>query len=114
GYRYLMPWVLVLALLAGCATRDTEAPDPSGAVSPVPASTEAVQIAPYPIKNPMLATVLGTPKALQAKLPTDVNFSIETLPPLVERETPPTLRYARPLQYLVAAQDGPAPLAFII
>ena len=109
-------------MLAGCAT--TEKPGTgmgamSAASAPADTSPAANKpdhgpVAPYPIKNPLTATVLGTPKKLKADLPSNVNFSLRTLQPLVERQTPATLRYARPLQYLLAAQKEPAPLAFVI
>jgi hypothetical protein len=68
----------------------------------------------YPIHDPLKATVVGTPSRLKAKLPRHLDFSVRSLKPLVERPTPPTLRYARPLQYLAVSQDHPAPLAFVI
>lgn len=103
--------------MAGCATQgglstkksDANAPSDTGG-----AATAEQQVKPYPFKNPLTATVLGTPEQLKAQLPKKANFSIRTLAPLVDRKTPVTLRYARPLQYLLAAQDHPAPLAFVI
>lgn len=88
--------------LAGCAQ--------SGAVKP----DDGVKHAPYPIDDGLAATVVGTPADYKADLPADLDFSVRTLDPLVERSTPPTLRYARPLQYLLVTQDHPAPLAFVI
>src|SRR5690625_3755728 len=114
-YQNFLACLLLLLLLAGCASQKTTVPDQSGprfgqsGAAVGQADNEA-----YPYKNPMLATVLGTPKALQAKLPDDIDFSVHTLKPLVKRDTPPTLRYARPLQYVQTTQGKPAPLAFII
>lgn len=71
-------------------------------------------VADYPIVDGLAATVVGTPGRFRADLPDDIDFSVRTLEPLVERETPPTLRYARPLQILWVAQEKPAPLAFVI
>ncbi len=69
----------------------------------------------YPIQDGLAATVIGTPADYQADdLPDDLPFAVRTLDPLVERETPATLRYARPLQYLLVTQPKPAPLAFAI
>ncbi|GAB3672154.1 hypothetical protein GCM10028792_05740 [Salinisphaera aquimarina] len=71
--------------------------------------------APYPIDDGLAATVVGTPADYLADdLPDDLDFSVRTLDPLVDRDTPPTLRYARPLQYLLVTQPDPAPLAFAI
>ncbi|WP_423822584.1 hypothetical protein V5738_01260 [Salinisphaera sp. SPP-AMP-43] len=102
--------------VAGCATQGGESKSGPPGAAPNTESAQAAdqQIKPYPFKKPLTATVLGTPSKLQADLPTKANFSIRTLKPLVERDTPDTLRYARPLQYLLAAQDHPAPLAFVI
>jgi len=69
----------------------------------------------YPIKDGLAATVVGTPADYQADdLPSDLPFAARTLKPLVDRKTPATLRYARPLQYLLVTQPEPAPLAFAI
>lgn len=69
----------------------------------------------YPIGDGLAATVIGTPAEYQADdLPSDLPFAARTLEPLVERETPATLRYAHPLQYLLVTQPKPAPLAFAI
>ena len=68
----------------------------------------------YPIEDGLAATVIGTPADYKADLPEDLDFEVRSLEPLVERDTPPTLRYARPLQYLRVTQDEPAPLAFVI
>lgn len=104
--------------LVGCATTQ---PTDGGLVdaSDGPADTATAptpdhNTSTYPIDKPLAATVLGTPDKLKADLPDDVNFSLRTLKPLVKRDTPPTLRYARPLRYLLAAQPDPAPLAFVI
>ncbi|RJS92853.1 alpha/beta hydrolase [Salinisphaera sp. Q1T1-3] len=112
---------------AGCATQGG-ARDAAGAndLTATPGKTSATAadsresdddraaVAPYPIDNPLLATVLGTPAKLKAPLPDDAPITLRTLDPLVQRDTPDTLRYARPLQYMFTPQDGPAPLAFVI
>lgn len=69
---------------------------------------------PYPIEDGLAATVVGTPADYKADLPEGLDFELRSLEPLVERATPATLRYARPLQYLRVTQDEPAPLAFVI
>ena len=78
------------------------------------AQAEGGAAAGYPITDGLAATVVGTPADLKAELPADLDFAVRTLEPLVERETPASLRYARPLQYLLVTQDEPAPLAFVI
>lgn len=121
--RSLIAAVLLAGLsggLVGCATTQSTNSNvmassgmPAETATPTPTDADA-QVPAYPIKNPLAATVLGTPKKLKADLPGDANFSLRTLKPLIKRDTPPTLRYARPLQYLLAAQPKPAPLAFVI
>lgn len=67
----------------------------------------------YPIENPYLATVAGTPAALQAKLP-KVRIKTRRLPLAADREIPEVLAYGRKLEYSIATQRGPAPLIFAI
>lgn len=68
----------------------------------------------YPIDDPLAATVVGTPKAYRASMPTDLPRESRTLAPLVERPVPPPLAYAAPLEYGLIAQAEPAPLVFIL
>ncbi|MGN8158495.1 alpha/beta hydrolase [Salinisphaera sp. RV14] len=112
-----MAGLLLLSALAGCATQG--GPPPATAKAEASSSThraaaQGSHVKPYPFKNPLTATVLGTPDRLKAELPKKANLSIRRLKPLVDRKTPPTLRYARPLKYMLAAQNHPAPLAFVI
>lgn len=106
--------------LVGCATtQPTNAGLMASSDKPTdtptaPTTGDEKSVSAYPVDNPLAATVLGTPDKLKADLPDDANLSLRTLEPLVQRETPATLRYARPLQYLLAAQPEPAPLAFVI
>lgn len=86
----------------------------TGVSTNIDRSGDAQSVPAYPIKNPLSATVLGTPAKLKAKLPEDAPITLRTLDPLVDRKTPATLRYARPLQYMFTPQDGPAPLVFAI
>lgn len=69
---------------------------------------------PYPVDDGLAATVVGTPADYKADLPQDLDFEVRSLEPVVDRKTPATLRYARPLQYLRVTQNKPAPLAFVI
>lgn len=68
----------------------------------------------YPIDDPLAATVVGTPKAYRASMPTDLPRETRTLAPLVERPVPSPLAYAAPLEYGLIAQTQPAPLVFIL
>lgn len=98
--------MLVLALLmAGCTPVQRQGP---GAGNGPDAARK------MPIKDPVAATILGTPSAQQAKLPDDVPINRHKLAPLVERSTPPTLAYARPMHYVLAAQPQSAPLMVLI
>ena len=67
----------------------------------------------YPIADPFLATVVGTPAPLRAPLPTDVPFKRRSIR-VLEREAPDALWYDQELRYSYAAQKGPAPLIFTI
>lgn len=71
-------------------------------------------LAAYPIKDPLAATIVGTPAALRADLPDDLPTQTYELPPLIERSVPSVLEYALPLEYTLTAQTKPAPLVFII
>lgn len=112
-------------MLAACATGPGVEGASGGGIAPGPdtasngPAAESVAantgpVAPYPIKNPLTATVLGTPDKLKAKLPEDAPITVRQIEPLVERDTPATLRYARPLNYMFTPQAKPAPLAFVI
>jgi len=67
----------------------------------------------YPIADPFLATVVGTPAPLKAPVPTDVPFKRRSIR-VLEREAPEALWYDQELRYSYAAQKGPAPLVFTI
>ncbi|MFK7915156.1 MAG: alpha/beta fold hydrolase [Pseudomonadales bacterium] len=67
----------------------------------------------YPIENPYLATVAGTPEPLQAQLP-KLRIKTRRLPLPADRQIPEVLAYGRKLEYSIAAQRGPAPLIFAI
>ena len=68
----------------------------------------------YPIHNPYLATVIGTPPELQAQVPSDVRLKIMDIERFPDREIPPIFWTGEKLRYAVARQKGPAPLVFII
>lgn len=107
-YRWVCNLLFVPLLWVAMSIAAVPAAAQSGAAS------AGAQPSQFPITDGLAATVVGTPPDYKAELPGDIDFAVRTLEPLVARDTPPTLRYARPLQYLLAPQDGPAPLAFVI
>ncbi len=68
----------------------------------------------YPIDDPYLATVVGTPSSHAAPLPRDYPRSERSLTVFPDRVVPSVLWYAREMRYAVAPQRGPAPLVFVI
>lgn len=70
----------------------------------------------YPVTNPFMATVAGTPEKLRAPVPSDVDvqqtdLKVRVLP---ERNLPPALSEYRDLHYRVAWHDEAAPLIFLV
>ena len=74
------------------------------------------EVAPYdyPITNPLAATVVGTPQSYQADLPKKIPVKHRELEVFTDREIPDILWYNRTLRYSFVAQEGPAPLIFVI
>ena len=74
------------------------------------------QVAPYdyPITDPFAATVVGTPQSYQADLPKKIPVKDRKLEVFLNREIPDILWYNRALRYSFVAQEGPAPLIFVI
>jgi ABC-type transporter lipoprotein component MlaA len=68
----------------------------------------------YPITNPLAATVVGTPQSYQADLPKKIPVKHRELEVFTDREIPDILWYNRTLRYSFVAQEGPAPLIFVI
>ncbi|MAI79442.1 MAG: alpha/beta hydrolase [Deltaproteobacteria bacterium] len=68
----------------------------------------------YPIKNPYLATVVGTPVEDQAQLPEKIRLKVFNVQRFPDRTVPPIFWGGQSLHYTVARQKGPAPLVFII
>ena len=68
----------------------------------------------YPIADPFLATIAGTPSDLQKKFPRELKLTSAHLPKLANREVPKALWYQQRLQYSWAMQDKPAPLIFTL
>jgi pimeloyl-ACP methyl ester carboxylesterase len=68
----------------------------------------------YTIVNPVAATVAGTPPALAAKLPDEINRDQLTHDVFPDRETPENFWYADRLKFSLVYQVGPAPLVFLV
>jgi pimeloyl-ACP methyl ester carboxylesterase len=68
----------------------------------------------YPYTNPYLATVMGTPDSVMAKVPETIPLKIRKLPREEGRKIPDALWYGAQLDYSYALQKGPAPLIFVI
>jgi len=68
----------------------------------------------YPIDNPFLATIAGTPGVLQKQHARELKLKRAKLPKRSDRHIPKVLWYAKKLEYSWAMQDGPAPLIFTI
>jgi hypothetical protein len=68
----------------------------------------------YPIKDPYVATVVGTPTEYYADLPDKIPFHTRRLLVFPDREVPDTFFYDRELLYSVALQKKSAPLIFLI
>ena len=88
----------------------------SGLLATVALTANAGEPYAYPITNPFMATVAGTPEKLQAPTPSDVDvqqtdLKVRVLP---DRKLPPALSQYRDLHYRVAWHDEPAPLIFLV
>jgi hypothetical protein len=68
----------------------------------------------YPIRDPYLATVVGTPPALRAPLPERIRISERSLELFPERELSTVFWAQKKFRYSVALQEDPAPLVFVI
>ena len=68
----------------------------------------------YPIADPLLATVLGTPSALRAAVPDTIDVERRSLTLFPDREIPRVLWSSKKFEYSFVAQREPAPLIFLI
>ncbi len=68
----------------------------------------------YPIANPYIATIAGTPAVLTTQHPRALVLNIAKLPRMPDRSIPAALWYGAQLEYSFATQEGPAPLIFTI
>jgi pimeloyl-ACP methyl ester carboxylesterase len=67
----------------------------------------------YPYADPLTATVLGTPKALRAKLDDKTPRKEKKIEIFPDRKLPDAVA-VRSFQYAITPQDKPAPLVFVI
>lgn len=67
----------------------------------------------YPIADPFMATVVGTPEEMRADIPTGVPFRRRSIE-ILDREVPEVFFYDKKLRYSYVRQRGPAPLIFMI
>jgi len=68
----------------------------------------------YPYADPCVATVIGTPKELNAEAPVRIHASERKVTVFEDRPVPDILRYGRKLRYSVAPQGKEAALIFLI
>ena len=95
----------VTALLTFCA---------SGATAEDTTPQQSPDTFSYPIANPFLATIAGTPSTLAKQHPRELKLREARLPERANRSIPQALWYARRMQYSWAMQDGQAPLIFTV
>ncbi len=68
----------------------------------------------YPIKDPYAATVLGTPPALRAAVPDQIDLDQRSITLFDARKIPKVLWSEKKFRYSLAAQKDRAPLIFLI
>ena len=105
--RRRAPAAIVGALLALAACQSPVALDPERIIATAGEYN-------FPVANPYVATVAGTPSALAADVPEDVPVRNLDLTIIEDRKTPEIFWYEDRFRYSVAAQRGEAPLIFII
>jgi len=68
----------------------------------------------YPIEDPRVATIIGTPSAFRADLPARVPLEDDGVTVFPDRQVPPFFWYYRDLRFGLVAQSRRAPLVFVI
>ena len=68
----------------------------------------------YPLKNPYVATIIGTPTELQAELPEKIDYELLGLKVFPGRLTPDVFWYQQEFLYTLTYQKQEAPLIFVI
>jgi len=66
------------------------------------------------LKDPYLATVIGTPSKFQPKLPKKIDYKMLSFKVFPERVVPSVFWYQRDFRYSLTYQKGEAPLIFVI
>jgi hypothetical protein len=68
----------------------------------------------YPLKNPYVATIIGTPTELEAELPEKIDYELLGLKVFPDRLTPDVFWYQQEFLYTLTYQKQEAPLIFVI
>ena len=68
----------------------------------------------YPLQDPYLATVIGTPSEFQPKLPEKIDDQMLSFKVFPERVIPSVFWYQREFRYSLTYQKGEAPLISVI
>jgi hypothetical protein len=68
----------------------------------------------YPLKNPYVATIIGTPMELEAELPEKIDYELLGLKVFPDRPTPDVFWYQQEFLYTLTYQKQEAPLIFVI
>ncbi len=68
----------------------------------------------FPIRDPYVATVVGTPSELEAKLPEKIDYELLGLKVFPDRPIPDVFWYQREFLYTLSYQKQEAPLIFVI
>jgi hypothetical protein len=68
----------------------------------------------YPLKDPYVATIIGTPSGLEAELPEKIDYELLGLKVFPDRPTPDVFWYQREFLYTLTYQKQEAPLIFVI
>jgi hypothetical protein len=81
-------------------------------LSAIPANhTEAYD---YPLRDPYVATIVGTPEEFQPALPEKIDYELLSLKVFPDRTPPDVFWYQRDFRYSLTYQKGEAPLIFVI
>ena len=68
----------------------------------------------YPLKDPYVSTIIGTPEGHQAELPEKIDYKLLSFKVFPERRIPDVFWYQREFRYSLAYQKGEAPLIFVV
>ncbi len=68
----------------------------------------------YPLTDPYVATIIGTPEEFQAELPDKIDYDLLNVKVFSDRTPPEVFWYQRDFRYSLSYQKGEAPLIFVI